>query len=384
MARGSLPFGPRGAMQAAPYSHSQQPHAVASRPKYRDPAEVENSTLASNLMYDKRVVRGNTYAAQILPATAQAEQLEMERKSQMQKSAKRTKVPPKPDTPPAADGRKHIDVQTEQYLEELTDRPIEADTETQTDAFMDQLPAPIFIPMKTGVDVETQIYDGELFDFDAEVDPILEVLVGKTLEQSMMEVMEEEELANMRAHQEHFEQIRNSELAETQRLEEAEKRRFEEKERRIGQERERVEREQQVTEKVAARTFAKGFLSELHSSVVDNLKDAGFFYDPLEQEVTANFLPGLMQQVDERLESMRTSRALAGELIEAAALRSQAMLAEAAKLRTEVEAAKAKLAAEKAEAAAAAAAEAEAAAAAAAEAAAEAAGEEGAEPEAEA
>ena len=86
-------------MQAAPYSHSQQPHAVASRPKYRDPAEVENSTLASNLMYDKRVVRGNTYAAQILPATAQAEQLEMERKSQMQKSAKRTKVPPKPDIP---------------------------------------------------------------------------------------------------------------------------------------------------------------------------------------------------------------------------------------------------------------------------------------------
>merc|ERR1719272_2691704 len=109
----------------------------------------------------------------------------------------------------------------------------------------------------------------------------------------MMEVMEEEELANMRAHQEHFEQIRNSELAETQRLEEAKKRRFEEKERRVGQEQERVEREQQVTEKVAARTFAKGFLSELHSSVVDNLKDAGFFYDPLEQEVTSNFLPGL-------------------------------------------------------------------------------------------
>ena len=52
-----------------------------------------------------------------------------------------------------------------------------------------------------------------------EVEPILEVLVGKTLEQSMMEVMEEEELQNMRAHQEHFEQIRNAELAETQRLE---------------------------------------------------------------------------------------------------------------------------------------------------------------------
>ena len=61
----------------APYSHSQQPHAVASRPKYREPTEAENIVLANNIMYDKRVVRGNTYAAQILPATAQAEQLEV-------------------------------------------------------------------------------------------------------------------------------------------------------------------------------------------------------------------------------------------------------------------------------------------------------------------
>ena len=103
--------------------------------------------------------------------TAQAEQLELERKAQMQTSATRSgrKLPPKPDTPEPTEGRKHIDVQTEQYLEELTDRPVEVDVDTQTDAFMDQLPAPIFIPMKTGVDVETQIYEGDLFDFDMEV-----------------------------------------------------------------------------------------------------------------------------------------------------------------------------------------------------------------------
>ena len=41
--------------------------------------------------------------------------------------------------------------------------------------------------------------------------------------------MEEEELANLRAHQEEFIELRNAELAETQRLEEAERRRFEEK-----------------------------------------------------------------------------------------------------------------------------------------------------------
>ena len=39
-----------------------------------------------------------------------------------------------------------------------------------------------------GVDVDTQIYEGDLFDFDVEVKPILEVLVGKTIEQSLLEV----------------------------------------------------------------------------------------------------------------------------------------------------------------------------------------------------
>jgi hypothetical protein len=45
---------------------------------------------------------------------------------------------------------------------------------------------------KTGLDRETQIWDGDLFDFDYEVEPILQVLIGKCLEQSRMEVLEEE------------------------------------------------------------------------------------------------------------------------------------------------------------------------------------------------
>ena len=69
----------------------------------------------------------------------------------------------------------------------------------------------------------------QLFDFELEVKPILEVLVGKTLEQSLLEVMEEEELANLRAQQRAFEQLRNAELVEQQRLEEQERRHSEEK-----------------------------------------------------------------------------------------------------------------------------------------------------------
>jgi hypothetical protein len=40
------------------------------------------------------------------------------------------------------------------------------------------------MPTLTGITKETQIWDGDLFDFDDEVDPILSVILGKTIEQS--------------------------------------------------------------------------------------------------------------------------------------------------------------------------------------------------------
>ena len=83
--------------------------------------------------------------------------------------------------------------------------------------------------------------------------PILEILVGKTVEQSLLEVMEEEELANLRAQQRRFEELRNAELVETQRLEEQERRHREEKERRMRQQLEVLKKEKETTEKLAAR-----------------------------------------------------------------------------------------------------------------------------------
>lgn len=58
------------------------------------------------------------------------------------------------------------------------------------------------MPRKTGVDKKTLIEDNELFLFEDEVEPILSVLCGKTLELARMEVMQEEELNEMRRQQE--------------------------------------------------------------------------------------------------------------------------------------------------------------------------------------
>lgn len=82
------------------------------------------------------------------------------------RSKKRTTRTLPPRTPDAVDGRKHIDIQTDMYLEELTDTVPEADTTTQTDAFLDRPPTPLFVPQKTGLDAVTQIGNGGLLDWE--------------------------------------------------------------------------------------------------------------------------------------------------------------------------------------------------------------------------
>jgi len=41
----------------------------------------------------------------------------------------------------------------------------EADVDTQTDAFLDRPPSPLFVPAKTGKDVATQIEEGDVSTF---------------------------------------------------------------------------------------------------------------------------------------------------------------------------------------------------------------------------
>lgn len=100
--------------------------------------------------------------------------------------------------------------------------------EALTDFYIDRPVDRLFVYRKDGVDQEAQIWEGDLFDFDTEVEPILQALLGKTIEQSRMEVLEEEELKVMKQQQKKFEQLRNAEMAEMQRLEAKETRIYEE------------------------------------------------------------------------------------------------------------------------------------------------------------
>ena len=301
------------------FSYSSRPRPLQARRKYRNEAGG-NEVGYRNLMFDRRIVRGNTYAREdVLPVTAQEHPVDLQRKAEKRRARdarkRQSELDQRSKSPPPVDGRRHQPVQTELYLEEITDNIEESEVTCQTDAWMDRPVTPLFVPAKTGADVETQIMPGDLFNFDQEVKPILEVIVGKTMEQSMLEVMEKEELENLREQQRKFQETRKREQCATQRLEEQELRLTQERERRIAQQREVRKKEKETAEKIAARAYVQDYLMDMIPAVFGKLKDSGFFFDPIARDIEINFMPNLLEKVKSKCNEADVARLMLDELI---------------------------------------------------------------------
>ncbi|MCO5584329.1 hypothetical protein L7F22_038253 [Adiantum nelumboides] len=259
-----------------------------------------------NLMFDPRVIRGNTQPHHPRkPEQSVHDHPALKKphrgKVKSTKSGLITSIEP-------STAKKHLDVQTDAYLEEYVEKLSEYDMDTQTDPFLDRPPTPLFIPQKSGPDAGTQIEEGDLFNFDEEVESMLEVLVGRTLEQSVMEVMEEKQLANLHAYQEHFEQIRAAELVATQRMEAAERRINEEKKKRVQQEKKRLEEEKKIKEKTEVQMYVRGYLRKMMDSIFHTLQKLNYFYDPVEREVEEMYFPFLSGEIDNELTNINVAR----------------------------------------------------------------------------
>ncbi|KAJ7519195.1 hypothetical protein O6H91_20G027500 [Diphasiastrum complanatum] len=232
-----------------------------------------------NLMFDPHVFRGPTFhrnkALQEDPALQKKpREVKMKRKA-VQLSEKQVIV----------DGRKNMDVQTDEYLEELVEEALEYEVDTQTDPFLDRPATPLFIPQKPGPDVGTQ---------------------------------------------DHFEKIRAAELVATQRMEFSERRKIEEKKRRVEQEKKRLEEERQLKEKIETQTCAREYLKKMVDSVHAYLQSAGYFYDPVEREVETMFLPFLEEKMLEELEKITCARSTLQCLVESVVVTREARASKSA------------------------------------------------------
>lgn len=306
------------------YVFATEPRPVLPGPrtKYREDGPPRHA----NMMHDRRIVRGNAFqSVRLVPADAAVQEITHRPRPrrvgpQKSKFSGLTELFPERE---AVSGRQHIEIQTDTYLEQITDRPEEKSIEVQTEAELDRPPTPLFIPKLTGVNQSTTIGEGDLFCFDKEVEPILERLVGQILDQGMTEVVRTEELAAMRAYREELRSIRRTELAETRRLEAEEKSKAEEKKQRVEQERARIRREQETKEKLAQQKFAKEFMQDVTKDTISALDRKGFFGDALMREIEVEFMPWLMSEANAKIIDLTISRRVVDDVIRSTLAKSE-------------------------------------------------------------
>ena len=79
-----------------------------------------------------------------------------------------------------------------------------------------------------------------------------------------------------------------------------------------------MEAEKILREKVAAQACARGYVSGLLDTVFDRLYEAGFFFDPVEKEVSEDFMPWLKVEAGKRAAAEGVARAVVAEIAAAA------------------------------------------------------------------
>ena len=182
-----------------------------------------------------------------------------------------------------------------------------------------------YVPSYIGRDAATQVEGGDLFDFDAEVKPLLEVLVGRTCHVAVVELQEEKEVRQMVERRAAFETARDTELAELQRLEAQLKRQRAEKGRREEQSLQLSRTLSAQTALVSARGASARLMAEVEAEAMAALRGPASVAEALEREIASDFMPWLLEGVQRAAEVAAAADDLLEEAVRGALLRAAAL-----------------------------------------------------------
>ncbi|CAK94198.1 unnamed protein product (macronuclear) [Paramecium tetraurelia] len=203
----------------------------------------------------------------------------------------------------------HPKYRDQDLYEELTDLP-DDESRIKPDYYIDRPATPEYKPLPKGIDRQTQIeaYEPDLFDYKLEVEPVLQVLVGKSVEQARMELIEESEREELQIQKAAFEKKRNAELMVTQRMEAAYVRRKEERERRLLQHKLYQDQMKLSQQKFIARALSKGVLKGVNSRILNDLQNLGLLRNDHILELKVNTLPWLVERIKQNCNNIQTSQ----------------------------------------------------------------------------
>ena len=295
-----------------------------NRPKYLD--EQQSKKLTYNFVTSKQLKRGHNFGVVYFTSDSLEEELQaVDNKKPIIVKTKKDKEREKikkleDDVVPPVHGRKHVSMSTMPVTTTIKPKPLTFNKSTQADEHRDRPQSVKKTLPPNSENKETQIEDGEIFNFDIEVEPILNVLTTKTLQLSRMEVLEEEEIEHIKKEQRRFEEARNRELMIVQKFEDVEKRKKEEIDRRVSQQKEKTDISKVYQKKLMSRVFAKEYLSRLKINSFNNLlgvsfekqmeiknrktvkgSTSGIFYKPIYRDLQYKVAPDIINKVELRV-----------------------------------------------------------------------------------
>lgn len=297
--------------------YGAQPKVVKNKAKYNTGdsetfsamgPEAEDPNL--NIMHDKRVFRGNTYDLNLLKSNltpmqkeelrikAERERKKMEMiKSQLVEFKKaKNKISPY-DLRPGPPARIEVDLTYFLTEQNKPKRPEETEVKCQTDDFVPRPPTPPYLPKKTGIDKITQIEDYDLFDYDTEVQPILNVLLSKTVEQALLEVEEETELDQIRQFKDEAYKRLQDERDGWEQEVKREVARIKAKNKALKLARLRREQQLKTMDKIQCMAIAKGFLANNFLGSMQSLATGHHWRSRFDDQLNGNYKEWLFKKV---------------------------------------------------------------------------------------
>mmetsp|Transcript_9226 Transcript_9226/g.18506 ORF Transcript_9226/g.18506 Transcript_9226/m.18506 type:complete len:419 (+) Transcript_9226:217-1473(+) len=297
------------------YDHASEPRAIAGgKAKYRD----DSAMLPTNISKDPRVVKGSTYSAH-MKVRAEAQKIlskSMGKDGAIAGAPARRPRPKKKksiyDYKPKESKDDALDLAP--YLVEQV-APIATSTrDTQTAEFAPRPESPAYVPMKTGIDCGTQL-DDEVFDFDAEVVPLLQVIVGKTMEQALLEVESEAELVSLEEEYKGLVADKQAEEERIKQLEMASIKAWTEKKAKLAEEMIFADAQDQVRAKVAAVRMMREILPSTRDDIYDEKVKSGEW---VVDDIKSTFMPWLMDSVAQALDGRAKGMAVVDSVIKEA------------------------------------------------------------------
>lgn len=160
-----------------------------------------------------------------------------------------------------------------------------------------------YVPKKTGIDAFTQVENDELFNFDNEVTPIVDVIISKTLEQSLLEIEEEEEIEKMRLFKRDYvrRKVKKND-DDWKEIIEAEMDKVDEKERMLAELSYVQIRKEQLGVKLISHQMATSYLNGLLGKSLENLYIRGKYQEDEETTLLENFTEWMLGEVMLNLE----------------------------------------------------------------------------------